>query len=312
MGFELLKECLRLVVQQVCGKKFNVDDIFGGGFPTLPACIFRLDPLLNASPVDLKAVTRIVRKDRELAAQLVNICNSVVCGLEQNVSAVEEAVLLLGPDRLKALILICHLMEYTRHGLAPRLVNAFWRHCFLVALLSRQIACWIAYPEPEEPYLAGLLHDIGVLPLFVFAVREQLKATTLLANGSKESLDAERQTFGVDHCEVGRLLGESWKFPPALIAVIEHHHCPENAPREKKLVGIVAASDRFCEMHGVALGATSPRLNAGLRMKSVELLEACLPGLSAAHRDELAAELELAFRNVMRQHSLNPWAPLDN
>lgn len=296
-------------VPQQCTKKLNLKDIFEGGFPTLPACIFQLEPLLNTSPVDLKAVSRIIGLDQDLAGQLINICNSAMAGLPENVSTLEEAVLLLGTERLKALILTCHLMEYTRHGLAPRLANAFWRHCFLTALLSRQLAYCLRYPQPEEAYLAGLLHDIGFLPLIIFAARNQLKTATLMLDGTRESLQAERDTFGVDHCQVGRMLGASWNFPRVLLDVLEHHHQPEKAIGP--LVGIVAAVCQFCEMHGVAVGATDSRLRTGLRDKTAEVLRVCLPALGQVQRAQIADALEAEFRSLMQQHFVDPWSPLD-
>ncbi len=124
--------------------------------------------------------------------------------------------------------------------------------------------------------------------------------------GSRESVEAEREAFGVDHCEIGRLLGSTWNFPPALVAVLEHHHDPA-AGVTAPLVRLIALVDQFCEMHGVALGTSTPRRYTNMRDQSVLLLGTWLPSLRPQQRNQLADALEADFRNLMRHHFLNPW-----
>ena len=123
------------------------------------------------SPVNLKRVAEIIRTDPSLTAQVLRLCNSAFMGFRERITKIENAVMLVGTERLRTMVLTC-LVEYVGHRVASEDIQSFWQHCFLTAALSERIARAIAYPQPEQAYLAGLLHDIGALPLLVVTSAE--------------------------------------------------------------------------------------------------------------------------------------------
>ena len=140
------------------------------GIPTLPAYVFELSALLSTVPVDLRRVCRVIRTDPSLAAQVIRLCNSAMLGLRGRVSNIEHAVILLGTERLRTLVLTCSLVECVGNFLSPTELQSFWQHSLLTATLSERSALCLHYPEAEQAYLAGLLHDLGVLPLLLLAL----------------------------------------------------------------------------------------------------------------------------------------------
>ena len=115
-----------------------------------------------------------------------------------------------------------------------------------VAILSEQIAEQGGYPFRGAACVAGLLHDIGYLPLLV-AAREQ--GTLLEGPGISDWLDdvaLEREIFGVDHCQLGEWMAKSWNFSPSLIDAVSHHHDPLDARKNAPLAEIVFAAERNC------------------------------------------------------------------
>ena len=184
------------------------------GLPTLPAYVFELNSLLGATPVNLKRVGEVIRTDPSLSAQVIRLCNSALLGFREKVKTIKHAVLLLGTDRLRTLVLTCSLVEYVGDRLASEDIQSFWQHCFLTGALSERLARGIAYPHTEQAYLAGLLHDIGALPLLMIGSNESTKSEDASSQVWGESLTAEQERFGTDHCEVGRWIGVSWNFPP--------------------------------------------------------------------------------------------------
>ena len=175
--------------------------------------------MLSASPVDLKRVGEVIRRDPGLAAQVIRMCSSTLLSVREKVSSIEHAVILLGTERLRTMVLTISLVEHVGNRLSASIVQSFWQHSFLTAILSERIARRTAFPRPEQAYLAGLLHDIGALPLLTIASRSQSGPNVLEWLGGGESIQAEQEHFGLDHCEVGRWIGISWNFSPALIDV---------------------------------------------------------------------------------------------
>ena len=265
------------------------------GLPTLPAYVFELNSLLAATPVDLKRVGEIIRTDPSLTAQVLRVCNSAVMGFRERVTKIQHAVVLVGTERLRTLVLTCRLIEYVGQRVASEDVQSFWQHCFLTASLSERLAKETGYFQPEQAYLAGLLHDIGALPLLVIASAESRQRESVARFGWGESLQLEREHFGTDHCELGNWIGTSWNFPPALLEVMVSHHQPREATRDRQLVGVVAAADQFCNRRGVVLGAVPPELHQVSALHDQAILRACLPLLEPGEADELAQKLEADF-----------------
>ena len=124
-------------------------------------------------------------------------------------------------------------------------LSNFWEHSFLAALLSERIARVSEYSETEQAYLGGLLHDIGLLPLWMLALDEAKRQKPLPPENWPDNLVLERAYFGMDHGKVGRWMALAWNFMPSFLDVFEHHHDPQNAEHDPYLVGIVAAADGF-------------------------------------------------------------------
>lgn len=270
------------------------------GLPTLPAYVFELNSLLAAAPVNYKRVVEVIRTDPSLMAQVLRLCNSAFMGFRDRVTKIKHAVMLVGTERLRTMVLTCSLVEYVGHRVASEDIQSFWQHCFLTAALSERLARGISYPQPEQAYLAGLLHDIGALPLLVVTSAESQEPENMTTCGWGEAVDLEREHFGTDHCEVGRWIGISWNFPPALLEVMVGHHDPREATQDPHLVGVVAAADQFCVRRGIVLGGVPPELSEPTGIQDQVILQNCLPQLKPEETDKLAEMLETDFLHLIQ------------
>jgi HD-like signal output (HDOD) protein len=270
------------------------------GIPTLPAYVFELSSLLSAIPVDLKRVCRVIRTDPSLTAQVIRLCNSALWGLRERVSNIEHAVILLGTERLRTLVLTCSLVECAGNCLSPTELQSFWQHSLLTATLSARSALCLRYPESEQAYLSGLLHDVGVLPLLILALRSKEPHVTRGPFPWGESLESEQKYLGLDHCLVGKCLGRSWNFSPELIDVLEYHHRPQDARQNAFLVEIVRAADLVCQMHGVRLGGEPSRIELGDENKYQDLLNRCASRLTEDEKGKLARTLAAELPDIIQ------------
>ena len=270
------------------------------GLPTLPAYVFELNSLLSVAPVNLKRVGEVIRTDPSLTAQLLRLCNSAFMGFRERVTKIEHAIMLVGTERLRTMVLTCSLIEYVGHRVASEDIQSFWGHCFLTATLSERLARGVAYIQPEQAYLAGLLHDIGALPLLMATSAESPELENMATSGWGESVEVERERFGTDHCEVGGWIGVSWDFSPNLLEVMVSHHHPREATQDPLLVGVVAAADQFCVRRGIMLGALPPELYEVSGKQDQTILQACLPQLKPGETDTLAEMLQTDFLHLIQ------------
>jgi chemotaxis protein MotA len=115
------------------------------------------------------------------------------------------------------------------------------------------------YPDPEKAYLAGLLHDIGVLVNCMVAP-EEFRAAMEKALREQIPLDeAEQATLGFTHSDSGRILAEAWKIPIDISDAIELHHLIGDSERGGPLVALVHLSDLLCRMRDLGYGYYEPR-----------------------------------------------------
>jgi HD-like signal output (HDOD) protein len=198
------------------------------------------------------------------------------------------------------LVLTCSLVEFVGNFLSPTELQSFWQHSLLTATLSERSALCLHYSEAEQAYLAGLLHDLGVLPLLVLALPPKGPQLTPGAIMWGESMELERQQFGVDHCLVGKCIGISWNFSPEIIDVLEHHHQPQEARQDGVLVEIVCAADLVCQMHGVRVGGEPSRIALGDQNTYKSLLDGCAPRLTDDQKTKLAKVLEVEFPDIFQ------------
>jgi HD-like signal output (HDOD) protein len=312
---EQTRSSARIVVDHVSldrqkRRKARLMSILTEGLPTLPGYVLEINTLLSSPSVDLKRVGKIIRNDPSLSAQVLRLCNSALFSLRRRVLTIEEASILMGSERLRTLVLTCSIMDFTGKQLPRGEVQTFWTHSFMSGMLSERIARWMEYSEREQAYLGGLLHDIGTLPLLVVAKEENALKGDTRSGPWDGSLEAEKDFFGMNHCEVGRWIGQSWNFFPSFIDVFEHHHQPERSTRDPHLVGIIAAADHFCEFQSmnpvkegeaVELAETDPSFEE-------EFLTRCFPRLNGEDRSELTEMLETEYLHLLPMLELNAFA----
>ena len=224
--------------------------------PTIPAAIRPLMSLL-AVPRENADVTKIaetISYDKAISAQLLRMSNSALYSPSRPVESVRAAVLSLGLARVQEIVYactFCQAVRFDNHSFDPAV---FWRHSLGCALVSRELSQRIDFPDPEQAYLAALLHDIG-FQINSMIDSERWRGTIERAYSSQAPLlDAELAVLGHTHCQTGRILAEQWQLPAALGDAIEFHHAAEGPAESRDLVAIVHLSDLLCRLRGMGYG----------------------------------------------------------
>jgi HD-like signal output (HDOD) protein len=184
-------------------------------------------------------VADIIQNDPGLTAKLLKMVNSALYGFPQRIDTISRAVTVIGVQQLSALALGVTVMDMFKDIPGNLLdVGRFWRHCLACACGSRVLASALGLPNTERFFVAGLLHDVGLLLLILHAPAHVRQVLASMRENGEEFIAAERAILGADHAMVGGALLSGWKLPPSLVAAVEWHHAPLAAanPRDAAIV----------------------------------------------------------------------------
>ena len=133
--------------------------------PTIPVIPYPLLRYLEQplDRLDLQPVVDLISQDKSLAAQCLHMANSPLFGLWQPVDSIRSAVALLGMQHVREIAVSCSMLQILPSGEGKVDPNVFWEHSLACALVCRQFAHRIAFPDPGKAYLGGLLHDLGIV-----------------------------------------------------------------------------------------------------------------------------------------------------
>jgi HD-like signal output (HDOD) protein len=160
----------------------------------------------------------------------------------------------MGITRLKDVVLtfsLGQILPAEKFVIDP---GVFWRHSLGCALVCKKFCEITGALGPEKAYLAGLLHDLGIIVNCMVFPEESARA---IAMGREEQIplhEAERAAMGFSHCETGRVLAEAWRLPDDMREVIACHHDLDMPPEAAPLVAVVHLSDLLCRMREMGYG----------------------------------------------------------
>jgi HD-like signal output (HDOD) protein len=223
--------------------------------PAVPAIVLPLTTMLQLPPdhVNVDKVVELVSYDGTIAAQCLRMANSPLFG-RRNLETVRSAVLALGLKRIEAILLGCCLNGIVPPGKWAFDAVTFWRHSLGCALVSRKMAKLIGYPDPEKAYLAGLLHDLGILVNMLACTEDFRRCIQTAREGHTALHRSEAEYLGFTHCQSGKMLAEQWHFSGDVTEVIEFHHDVMAAPTGGPLVSLVHLSDLLCRLRDLGYG----------------------------------------------------------
>ena len=191
----------------------------------------------NSSAKDLKNVIEV---DPPLSAKLLKLSNSALYGYPKTISEIQEAIVCIGFEAVKELALnqkVCELFAKDDffHGYSR---ISLWKHSVAVALCSKLIFRREFRKHGENIYVAGLLHDIGIIILDQF-LQDKFKEILQSARNERKNLDyMETRILGFNHCDIGQAIAREWDFPDELATAIGAHHYLENLNDEHNQIAM--------------------------------------------------------------------------
>lgn len=235
--------------------------------PSLPTSVTKVLEICNnlqTSPADLN---QVISLDPVLVGRVLKLINSAYYGLGQPVTSLIRAIIMLGINTVKNLALSTTVIE----NLSAKKVSqgldmeGFWRHSLCVGVSAKLLARQRGIESKfiEEFFTAGLLHDIGKIPLNAVFSKDYMLTISTADRERKSLLKAEENTLGMNHCAAGAFISEAWKLEGGIGDIIAHHHNLESYSGEYvDLLYTVAAANHFAALSD--LGFSGDRHPASL------------------------------------------------
>ena len=212
---------------------------------TLPHIVARLAQLINDDNSTLRDFEEIISLDPALVGRLLTLVNSSYYGLVHKVDSVSRAIALLGMKNLHNIAVTDALkgMFTSGGGDGGFSRDRLWIHCAATGICSKMIAERIFSINGDDAYLAGILHDIGLIVEWQGAEKKFLQAYSRLDHDEPAIVALERKYLATDHCEIGYLLAKEWQIPDALCEAIRDHHTTVEDIRPESPLGILQISE---------------------------------------------------------------------
>lgn len=217
----------------------KIDDL-----PPLPSTVTRVLSITAAPESSADDLMQAITPDQTMCATILKVANSAAFGIPGKVSTMERAVMVLGFDEVKNIVIgkaifssFPQLNKTTIQG-----VGVFWEHAFTCGITAKIIGEYYRL-SPSELFVCGLIHDIGKLVLLMAYPNEYPLLQEHSPANHFHSMGSEATQYGISHDRVGLKLAEHWNLPPQLKSAIGYHHNPAAADQYRKHPLIVQTAD---------------------------------------------------------------------
>jgi HD-like signal output (HDOD) protein len=265
--------------------------------PTLPIIVQQIQKLIENQNSNMSQIATIITRDQAIAARVVRLINSAFYGIGTKISSIQQAIMLLGLNTVKNLVIGVSVVK-TFEGLNNATIfdrQKFWLHTFGCATGARLIAKKLNLDEPEDFFMAGLLHDIGILMIDQFFHDEFVTIIQQTVKTKGELPLVETAVLGLNHCEIGEVVATRWRIPDFLIMAIRHHHKPVFSELKTENLRLITAA-----VHVADATVSQRGITPGFPCKYT-IYEPALQimGLKAGAIEEILDKVEMELKQVM-------------
>jgi putative nucleotidyltransferase with HDIG domain len=213
--------------------------------PTIPGIVAKIARMVENPETSAAEVGRLIAQDQVLSAKVLRMANSAFFGMSRKISSISQALVILGFEVVKGLVLTSSVFDMIQKSMA-----GLWEHSIGCAAASGAVATLLGRPDAEEILVAGLLHDLGKVVLALNLPDEMTLVREKVKGGDVLFYEAENQVLDFDHSELGQWLAEHWNLPESLAEPMRLHHRPEKAVLKPECTAIVHVADIIVRAKG--------------------------------------------------------------
>ena len=213
--------------------------------PTLPKVLDEVSKLVERPDSTTEQVAKLISMDQVLSAKVLKMVNSPVYGFPGRISSIGHALVLLGFNVLRSIIVSTSVFEVMSENMV-----GLWEHSLGCAMACSATARMLGFKDAEEYSVAGLLHDLGKVVATVQLADLKAEIERVVTERDLYYLEAEREVLGFGHDRINAWLADHWKLPANIKEGLSYHHKPHLAPLYPEMASVVHLGDflvRSCE-----------------------------------------------------------------
>lgn len=192
--------------------------------PTLPKVLDEVSRLVKDPDSSTEQIAKLIAMDQVLSAKVLKMVNSPIYGFPGRISSIHHALVLLGFNVLRGVIVSTSVMDIMNQNMV-----GLWEHSVGCALASSTVARQVGLKDVEDISVAGLLHDLGKVVTAVQLPDLKTGVEQLVKTRDLSYLDAEKAFMGFGHDRVNAWIADHWKLPPSIKEGMSYHHKPQLA-----------------------------------------------------------------------------------
>ncbi len=252
--------------------------------PTPPIVFNQIQKAINDPNVSATQIASILSEDPAMSVKVLKLTNSAFYGLSREVDSVKQAVVIIGLEAVKNLVLSASVLDmFKGKHIDQEYQERFWRHSLATGICARLVARRIqtrGMVDPDTAFSSGLLHDVGKMVLSCHLPNEYKTFMEARATDS-ETMDwvLELKVLGFTHAQVGGYLATTWKLPEKLANSITYHHEPAVQGLEDPITSFIHLANHIAketfkdDADSGPLGDISPEVMAYLQIDDAKLVE---------------------------------------
>ena len=231
--------------------------------PTLPTIAIKVNKLLQDYDTSIKKLSIVIENDQAISSKILKLVNSAFFGLRSKVGNIPHAITLLGFNTVRNAVMSVSVIKVLSDisDLEDFIIDDFWTHSISVAVASKHISETTHLHNPDDCFIAGLLHDIGKLVMinnFESLFREVWE---IKKDKNISFFEAEKKVGSMNHAQTGGYLASRWKLPGALSDTIARHHTLSDMAIDINLLKIVHSADIIINSLDLIVSDSFEKLN---------------------------------------------------
>jgi HD-like signal output (HDOD) protein/nitrogen-specific signal transduction histidine kinase len=196
--------------------------------PSEPSLLVHLLELCHNDNANFEMFASAIQKDASLTSKVLQVANSPAYRQWNKINDVRRMLIVLGMTNIRNIVTTCAIQQFFSRFTSSfnRNVQFTWLRSLVCANLAERIAKLIGYDKPGEAFLAGLLHQVGMLLLLLNREKEYLPLMNRYYEETNNFCDLEQRELQLDHCELGAALVDSWDLDSFVADAIQFQHAP--------------------------------------------------------------------------------------
>jgi HD-like signal output (HDOD) protein len=193
--------------------------------PTMPIIVSEVLAAVDNPKSSAASLAKLIEKDQALTARVLRIANSPFYGYTRKISTIDLAIVIMGFNTLKEIVLSIVIQRFfSKVKVTVFNLKDFWQYGLFCGSSARLLSRKLGYKLAGEAFVAGLMHDIGILIIAEYFTPKFKEIKDYMSTHQVSLIDAEQAVLECTHPEIGAWMADKWNLPEKMVLALRYHH----------------------------------------------------------------------------------------